>query len=119
MIGKMAIHFSSKTTEWQTPRAFFQAIDTEFELNTDVCATNQNKMCKKFFSKKEDGLKQDWFGRRCWLNPPYGREIGKWVEKAATGGRILLWPYFPRAPTQNGSTTISTKNPKFAFCAVV
>ena len=95
MIGKMAIHFSSKTTEWQTPRAFFQAIDTEFELNTDVCATNQNKMCKKFFSKKEDGLKQDWFGRRCWLNPPYGREIGKWVEKAATGGADIVVALLP------------------------
>ena len=28
-----------------------------------------------------DGLKQEWKGV-CWCNPPYGREIGKWVEKA-------------------------------------
>ena len=27
-------------------------------------------------------LKQDWSGV-CWCNPPYGRQIGKWVEKAA------------------------------------
>ena len=28
-----------------------------------------------------DGLKQEWTGV-CWCNPPYGRQIGKWVEKA-------------------------------------
>lgn len=91
----MPVHYSSESTEWQTPRMFFQAIDLEFELNTDVCATLGNKMCKKFFSKKEDGLKQDWKGLRCWMNPPYGKEIGAWVEKAATGGADIVVALLP------------------------
>ena len=28
------------------------------------------------------GLSQDWDCDVCWCNPPYGREIGRWVEKA-------------------------------------
>jgi hypothetical protein len=36
---------------------------------------------QKVFTKHDDGLKQDWLGT-CWMNPPYGREIGLWVKKA-------------------------------------
>jgi len=41
----------------------------------------ENAKCQKYFTPEIDGLKQDWNGT-CWMNPPYGREIGKWVEKA-------------------------------------
>lgn len=91
----MKVHYSSVTTEWQTPRAFFQGIDLEFELDTDVCATKGNRMCNKFFSKKEDGLKQNWKGLRCWMNPPYGREISKWIEKASRGGADIVVALLP------------------------
>lgn len=47
----------------------------------DVCATPENAKCDAFITKEMDGLKQYWLGT-CWMNPPYGRQIGKWVEKA-------------------------------------
>ena len=31
--------------------------------------------------QEQDGLHQPWDGI-VWCNPPYGREIGKWVQKA-------------------------------------
>src|SRR5690606_31884780 len=31
---------------------------------------------------EQDGLSQDWGTETCWMNPPYGREIGKWMQKA-------------------------------------
>lgn len=37
--------------------------------------------CDKYFTPEDDGLKQDWKGI-CWLNPPYGREQIKWINKA-------------------------------------
>jgi phage N-6-adenine-methyltransferase len=75
-------HFSSHTVEWPTPQYLFDFLNRTFGFEIDVCATIENAKCPRFFTKEEDGLKQDWDGR-CWMNPPYGREIGKWVEKAA------------------------------------
>lgn len=75
------VMFSSKTDDWETPQDLFDKLDQEFEFNLDVCATRDNRKCRNFYTKELDGLKQDWHGV-CWMNPPYGREIGKWVQKA-------------------------------------
>ena len=75
------VMFSSKTDDWETPQDLFDKLNQEFEFNLDVCATRENRKCRNFYDKELDGLKQDWHGV-CWMNPPYGREIGKWVQKA-------------------------------------
>ena len=80
----------SKTVEWETPSSFFAAVQKEFLLNTDVCANKENAKLESYWTKEEDGLSQDWTDLRCWMNPPYGREIGKWVKKAAEGGAELV-----------------------------
>lgn len=73
--------FSSKTNEWATPKALFEELDKEFHFNLDPCATPENAKCKHFYTIEDDGLTQDWGGHRVFCNPPYGREIGKWVKK--------------------------------------
>lgn len=73
--------FSSKTCEWATPIEFFKELDAKYHFTLDVCATKENAKCEKFFTHEDDGLAQEWEGI-CWMNPPYGREIGKWVKKA-------------------------------------
>lgn len=75
------VHFSSKTDDWETPQWLFDLLTAEFDFALDVCASAGNAKCPKFFSKEEDGLAQRWTGV-CWMNPPYGREIGAWMEKA-------------------------------------
>lgn len=74
--------FSSKTDLWATPSSLFNELDNEFGFTCDVCALPENAKCKQFFTPEMDGLKQEWTGV-CWCNPPYGRKIGLWVEKAA------------------------------------
>ena len=76
------VMFSSRTDMWETPAAFFRALDAEFHFTLDVCAVPENAKCKVFYTPEQDGLAQNW-GGCCWCNPPYGREIGKWVKKAA------------------------------------
>jgi phage N-6-adenine-methyltransferase len=73
--------FTSNTAEWATPQSLFDALNKQFHFTLDPCATRQNARCKRYFTKTEDGLKRKWTGR-VFMNPPYGRVIGKWVKKA-------------------------------------
>ena len=78
----MDVHYSSKTNEWSTPQAFFDELDKEFNFTLDPCATSENAKCNNYFTVEDDGLKQDWSNDVVFMNPPYGREIKYWVQKA-------------------------------------
>lgn len=78
----MPVRLRSNTEEWATPQDFFDVLDDEFGFTLDVCATPENAKCDKFFTKADDGLKQSWAGNVCWMNPPYGKQIPAWMEKA-------------------------------------
>ena len=77
----MSVHFSSKTDLWYTPQDFFKKYDDVYKFETDVCATDDNTKCAKYYTEEMDGLSQEWRGV-CWMNPPYGRTISKWMKKA-------------------------------------
>ncbi len=82
-----AIHFSSKTEEWATPQDFFDKLNEEFHFTLDVCSTHENAKCAKHYTKDDDGLSQDWTGETVWCNPPYGRQMPKWIKKCAEHGK--------------------------------
>ncbi len=73
--------FTSSTDEWEIPKNFFDELNQEFGFQLDVCATPENAKCTKYFTKADDGLAQKWEGV-CWMNPPYCKNIRKWVRKA-------------------------------------
>nr|DAF74079.1 MAG TPA: DNA N-6-adenine-methyltransferase [Caudoviricetes sp.] len=75
---------SSTTDEWATPQDFFDGLDKEFGFELDVCATAENAKCDAYYTKEQDGLVQAWHKAAavCWMNPPYGRQIGAWMKKA-------------------------------------
>lgn len=66
---------------WSTPQWLFDELNKEFNFDVDVCATKENAKCDKYYTKEDDGLSKEWY-MSVWCNPPYGREIGKWVKKA-------------------------------------
>lgn len=91
--------FSSKKMDWCTPKQLFDRLDQEFHFVLDAAATAQNAKCSLFFTPETDGLSQSWdCGGAVFCNPPYGRDIGKWVKKAyeeSIGGEetiVLLIP---------------------------
>lgn len=72
--------FSSTRLDWATPKALYQALDAEFRFAVDACADNGNAKHTHFL-RGDEGLTVDW-PSPAFLNPPYGREIGKWVRRA-------------------------------------
>ena len=83
------VMFSSKTDLWETPQALFDELNREFGFQTDVCALPENAKCDEFYMQEQDGLSQQWTGV-CWCNPPYGRQVGKWVKKAAESDATVV-----------------------------
>lgn len=75
------VHFSSKTDDWTTPDDFFKKLDEKYNFTLDPCASDDNHKCKKYYTKEDDGLSKPWSGT-VFMNPPYGREIKLWMEKA-------------------------------------
>lgn len=74
---------SSKFMNWCTPNDFFDKLDSEFHFVLDVCATDQTAKCVNYFTPSNDGLAQSWLcGGAVFCNPPYGRQISKWVRKS-------------------------------------
>lgn len=84
MISKALM--SSNRMDWETPPEIFNPLNDEFHFTLDVCATNENHKCEYWITPEEDGLYINWASEYapsvCWMNPPYGREIGKWVKRA-------------------------------------
>ena len=81
------VALSSKTDMWSTPQAFFDELDGTFRFTLDVCATRDNAKTAHFFTEQDDGLAQEWGSNVCWMNPPYGRTIGRWMKKALEASR--------------------------------
>lgn len=78
--------FSSTSVEWATPQWHFDALHARFSFTLDVCATPENAKCGRYYTQDDNGLLRPWWNasrpERCWMNPPYGREIVHWVAKA-------------------------------------
>ena len=82
MSDGMDIHYSSESNEWETPIDFYDKLDKEFGFTLDPCSSEKNHKCDNYYTIRENGLKQDWSNDVVFMNPPYGREIKHWIEKA-------------------------------------
>lgn len=68
--------------DWATPRALFAVLHKEFEFSMDACSSRYNATAAgvQMWAEEFDSLAVPWTGR-VWCNPPYGRQVGAWVEK--------------------------------------
>ncbi len=79
-----SVHFMSRSNEWRTPQKTFSDLDSEFNFVFDAACTSENCLCKDGFMVDGgcDALISDWpKNGYIWLNPPYGRQLGKWIKK--------------------------------------
>ena len=85
---------SKRRPDWETPDWLFDQLHEEFDFTVDASAHAGNHKLPRYWSEQEDGLSQDWSIERVWCNPPYGRDIGRWIQKAKKSGglAVLLLP---------------------------
>lgn len=84
-MNNLKVHFSSKKHDWTTPQDLFDKLDAIYNFEWDAAASADNtKVVGCYFDEQDDALTQDWSKTATcfWLNPLYGRTIGKWVQKA-------------------------------------
>jgi hypothetical protein len=85
--------FSSKSPHYATPKALYQALDAEFNFNYDPCPISENSI---------SGLMQEW-GTSTYCNPPYGRDIDKWIMKGyqeSQNGKTVVFLIASRTDTR-------------------
>lgn len=78
---------------WETPPEVFDPLHARFSFTLDVCAQPSTAKVPRFFGEADNGLERSWGGERCWMNPPYGREIYVWTRKArieAANGALVV-----------------------------
>lgn len=75
--------FTSKTDNWSTPIDFYKELNKEFNFQLNPCCSSENQKCNFGYTVEDDGLSQNWtqYGA-VFMNPPYGRVIKDWMEKA-------------------------------------
>jgi len=71
----------SNGIEYSTPIAIVNPLINEFGLTKDVCASQTNHKLQDYWTKEDNALIKDWIGN-CWMNPPFSKDLNKWVRKA-------------------------------------
>lgn len=86
-----------KNDEWLTPPEILSALGA-FDLDPCAPVTRPWEMAAQHYTVLDDGLSKPWFGRVL-LNPPYGLEAAKWLERLSShqNGTALI---FARTETE-------------------
>ena len=100
---------SSRRMDWPTPRYVVEKAEEILEIGSfdlDAAASAENTKAARWFDEDANGLLHPWSlstgGHAfAWCNPPYGRSISAWVEKAASeaeAGRATTAMLIPARP---------------------
>lgn len=91
--GKPHVAKATGEDEWYTPKKIIRLVKRLMkEIDVDPASSktaNRIIGAKKYYTKEEDGLKQEWKGR-VWMNPPYSQPLvtkfcNLFVEKHISG----------------------------------
>ena len=83
-IGGHQRAYEGHSDEWLTPPSIIESLG-KFDL--DPCSPIKRPWptATTHYTSLDNGLALNWNGR-VWLNPPYGAETGKWLQKLADHG---------------------------------
>lgn len=83
--------------ERKTPTFLFDALDAKFCFTVDAAASSENALVSNYWTRGDDGLKQDWRDHIVWCNPPYSRDqlcwwVHKAIDSAPSATTVMLLP---------------------------
>jgi ParB family chromosome partitioning protein len=73
-----------QSVEWYTPPELLECVRGYFggPIPLDPATAPHNPTgALRYFTAKENGLKQDWAGEGVFVNPPYGKALPDWCRK--------------------------------------
>lgn len=85
-----------KSVEWLTPPWIIKSLGS---FSLDPCCPENMPWTTAYRMLTSGGLEERWDGLRVWLNPPFGKETGKWLMKMATHGEGIAL-VFARTDTE-------------------
>lgn len=68
--------------EWLTPASIVESIGPPFDLDPCGHPCQDPRLARVVIQLPRNGLLEEWAGE-IWLNPPYGPETDKWMERMA------------------------------------
>lgn len=78
----------------RTPQALYDQLHEEFGFTLDAAASDINTKCPRYYTVADNSLHQPWAPETVWCNPPYGRGLEAWVQKAyreaALGATVVM-----------------------------
>ena len=84
-------------TDWRTPTDIVAMVREIFSslIDTDPCASIRSKYWIAAKNYSDHGLQKAWKGN-VFVNPPYGRRIGDWIDKGiaeyeAHNATSIIW----------------------------
>lgn len=95
---KRSVHHKSDSQEWYTPSTLLDDVLSRLGMDAfdlDPCSPRHGGPvpANHHYTRADDGLAQPWYGT-VFCNPPYGREIAAWADKAtreaATGAQVIM-----------------------------
>jgi hypothetical protein len=75
---------ASERDEWLTPPHVLRSLG-QFDLDPCAPVVRPWPTAAQHYTAHDDGLTKPWFGR-VWMNPPYGQQSAKWMERLADHG---------------------------------
>ena len=72
--------FTSNKDDWCTPIDLFNKLNNEFHFDLDLCADNNNHLCNDYYTIDNSCFYHFPGNRSIFCNPPYGRNIGKFIQ---------------------------------------
>jgi site-specific DNA-methyltransferase (adenine-specific) len=75
----------------RTPKEIWDQLSKEFNFTVDACASHNNHLLDKYWTKEDDALKQDWTNEIVYCHPMYDQKIPKYIKKAFESNSLCVF----------------------------